>query len=401
MKITDTFILPVRNLFRRKIRSWLTMLGIIIGIAAVVSLISLSQGMREAILGQFNDLGTDKLTIQAKSLQFGPPGSGAARPLTDRDFREVKNVQGVVQGATRIIKPLKFEFDGQVKFEFAASIPDDEKERNFVYDAGKLSAESGRMLKSGEYKKIVMGNSLKSDYRLGDKIKIDGSTYDIVGFLIKKGNPFQDSAILMPERALKEIYNIKDEVSIIVVQVAKDQDINVVQDRIERALRRLRDVKEGKEDFQVQSPQQLLGTFNTILDVVQAVIIGIAAISLLVGGIGIMNTMYTAVLERIKEIGIMKAIGARNSDVLAIFLIESGLLGIVGGGIGIVIGIAFSKIVEFGATQYFGSTILKAQITLTLVLGALAFSFVVGTIAGFLPARQAAHLKPVDALRRE
>ena len=133
----------------------------------------------------------------------------------------------------------------------------------------------------------------------------------------------------------------------------------------------------------------------------QAVLVGIAAISLLVGGIGIMNTMYTSVLERTKEIGTMKAVGARNSDILLIFLMESGLLGLVGGAIGIAIGFGLGKGTEYIAGMYLGSGLLRAVFPWYLILGALAFSFIIGSLSGALPAVQASRLKPVDALRYE
>ena len=134
---------------------------------------------------------------------------------------------------------------------------------------------------------------------------------------------------------------------------------------------------------------------------VQAVLVGIAGISLLVGGIGIMNTMYTSVLERTKEIGTMKAIGAKNSDILQIFLFESGLLGLVGGTIGVVLGIGLGKSVEYIATIALDTNLVQASITLPLVFGALGFSFFIGSISGIFPAFQAAKLKPADALRYE
>ncbi|MFH1823570.1 MAG: FtsX-like permease family protein, partial [archaeon] len=138
-----------------------------------------------------------------------------------------------------------------------------------------------------------------------------------------------------------------------------------------------------------------------IFGIVQAVFIGIAAISLVVGGIGIMNTMYTAVLERTREIGIMKAVGARNRNILTLFLIESGILGLVGGAIGVLIGIGLSTGVAFVAAQALGTTFLRAVFPWYLIVGALAFSFGIGSLSGILPAIQASRLKPVDALRYE
>jgi len=144
-----------------------------------------------------------------------------------------------------------------------------------------------------------------------------------------------------------------------------------------------------------------LKSFQNIFGVIQAVLVGIAGISLIVGGIGIMNTMYTAVIERTKEIGTMKAVGARNSHILLIFLFESGLLGLVGGAIGIVIGYGLGKGAQYMATIGLGTDLLRAYFPWYLILGALVFSFLIGTLSGILPALQAAKLKPAEALRRE
>mgnify|MGYP000268169986 CR=1 FL=1 len=140
---------------------------------------------------------------------------------------------------------------------------------------------------------------------------------------------------------------------------------------------------------------------SNIFNIVQAVLVGIASISLLVGGIGIMNTMYTAVLERTKEIGTMKAIGARNSHILLLFLIESGLLGLVGGIIGVMIGVGLAKGAEYGAGIVLGNDLLRASLNPVIIFGALAFSFLIGSLSGIAPAYQASKLKPVDALRWE
>ena len=164
-------------------------------------------------------------------------------------------------------------------------------------------------------------------------------------------------------------------------------------------MRRDRGQKEGEEDFSVQTTEQLMESYSSILDIVQYVLVGIAAISLLVGGVGITNTMYTAVLQRRKEIGIMKAIGAKNSDILILFLLESGFLGLAGGIIGIIIGVSMSKGVEIISQEYMGQMALQVTFPFSLIFGAMAFSYIVGSLAGILPAMQAAKMHPVDALR--
>lgn len=179
--------------------------------------------------------------------------------------------------------------------------------------------------------------------------------------------------------------------------------MNKVAEDIEKELKKERGEKlsEKSQTFDVLTSEQLLNTFGDVLGIVQAVLVGIAAISLLVGGIGIMNTMYTAVIERTREIGTMKAVGAKNSDILMIFLFESGLLGLVGGAIGIGIGIGMGKIAEYMAADALGSNLFQAAFPWYLIAGALTFSFLIGTISGVLPALQAAKLRPADALRYE
>ena len=171
-------------------------------------------------------------------------------------------------------------------------------------------------------------------------------------------------------------------------------------ENIKEELRDSRDEDEGEETFSVQTFEQLLEQFNDILGIVSIVLIGIAAISIVVGGVGIMNTMYTSVLERTKEIGIMKAVGAKNSNIMTLFLIESGMIGLAGGMIGIGIGIGLSKIVEIVASEA-GFLPIKAYLGAPLLLGALAFSFIIGAASGTFPAMQASKMKPVDALRYE
>jgi putative ABC transport system permease protein len=173
-----------------------------------------------------------------------------------------------------------------------------------------------------------------------------------------------------------------------------------VTENIKKSLRTSRKVDKGKEDFTVQTPESLLATLNSILMIIEAVLVGIAAISLLVGGIGIMNTMYTAVLERTKEIGIMKAVGATNREIMFLFLIESGLLGLIGGLIGVLLGFGISKSVEMVAFQVYESPLIQAEFSFWLLSGALMFAFLVGSFSGWFPARQAARLNPIEALRK-
>ena len=408
--IRDYIRLALNSLRKRRLRSWLTMIGIFIGIAAVVSLISLGQGMQRAIEEQFFQLGADKLTIQTKGVATGPPGSNSDVQLTKSDLVVVQRSSGVSVATGRIVEPITIEFNGKERFLYAASLPEATDERTLVLEVANVKEQNmvyGRGLKPSDQEKVVMSvdyyNNPKFDgkpLRVGDKVLINGRGFSIIGFFKKTGNPFIDMSFVINEQPLRDLVGEPEKIGLIVAQVEEGANIGLVKQSIEKNLRNHRDVKEGKEDFEVQSAEETLDTFKTVLNIVTAVLVGIAAISLLVGGIGITNTMYTAVLERTREIGIMKAIGARNSDVLLIFLIESGMLGLAGGVIGVVIGVGLSLLVQLSATAYLGTTLIKASFPWYLILGSFAFSFGVGSLAGTMPARQASRLPPVEALRK-
>jgi len=269
-----------------------------------------------------------------------------------------------------------------------------------------LKAEKGRMLKDIDDKKIVIGNDFLDDkifgkaVKVGDSIKINNIKFEVVGILEKKGNFMLDQGIAINTDAMLNELNVnKNEVNIIAAKVKDENKIEKTQQDIEKELRKLRDVKKGEEDFTVTSPQKTLESLNSTLFAVQLFVYIIAIISLLVGGIGIMNTMYTAVLERTKEIGIMKSIGAKNSGIFSIFFIESGLMGTVGGLIGIGIGSGVAYGLAFIGRKLLSQEMIQAHISPTLIIGTLLFSFILGTLFGILPAMRASKLQPVESIR--
>ncbi len=405
--INDYFILALRSIRNRRMRSWLTMIGIFIGVAAVVSLISLGQGLRAAINEEFASFGIDKVLIQGKSAGFGPPGTLSAGKITEDDLELIKKVSGVENAAGRLLKTGNVEFNNELQARFLVSLPNKESEAQLILDANNFKIKQGRMLKDGDNDKVVVGYEyaygkvFEKPVSVGNKLLINGKKFEVVGVLDKLGDPYRDVAVMIMQDSINELLGTEKEFSVIVAQVKKGQDLNKVTEDIKKAMRKDRNQKEGKEDFEIQTPQQYLNSFNVIINMVQAVVIGIAAISLLVGSIGIMNTMYTAVMERTKVIGIMKATGARNEQILLIFLSESGLLGLAGGAIGILLGMGIGKLVEIGAKQALGSGLLRAEFPPQLIIGALVFSFLLGALSGILPAHQASKMRPVDALRYE
>ncbi len=405
-KLLDYAVLALGNLSHRKTRSFLTVLGIFIGIAAVVSLVSLGQGLTNAINSQFSAVGADKLIIQAKSATLGPPGLAASGKIEKHDLELIRKANGIEEAAGRILKPAQIEFKDKSITAYVASMPNDDS-RQIILDIANYAIESGRMLSKNDRNKVVVGNNyahrevFDKNMKLGDRIIISRAEFEVVGILKKTGSPQNDISFIINEDIMRDVFDIPEEHSAIIAKSSKNMDPIKAGENVERAMRKDRNQKEGKEDFEVQTSNQLLQSFNTILNIVQAVFIGIAAISLLVGGIGIMNTMYTSVLERTKEIGIMKAVGARNSDIMLIFLVESSVLGMIGGAVGITLGVLLSKMVEAAAAQALGTGLLKAYFPPPLIIGALLFAAILGALSGALPAYRASKLKPVDALKYE
>ena len=386
------------NFIHRKTRAWLTIIGIVIGITAIVSLISIGQGVKEAMNEQFEMMGTNKLIVMPKAFLSG------ATVLTERDLEEIRKVKGVYEAAGLVFRTTPVKYGSELKSVYLTGLPTD-KSRKIIEEMQNIKVVQGRFLERGDEKKAVVGYSLHSrkyfgkNIKIGDKLIINNQEFEVVGLLDSFGSQEDDKNVFVPMEDARAIFNDEEGLDIIYVEVSEGVNQKEVANRIERSLRKLHNVEEGSEDFDVQTSDELLRTVNSILVVVQVIFVGIASISLLVGGVGVMNTMYTAVLERVREIGVMKAVGARNVDVLLIFLIESGMLGLVGGLIGASLGVFIAKSIEKIATQQFGTALLKVHISPILIIGSILFSFVVGALSGLAPAYQASKLKPIEALR--
>ena len=404
--IRDAITLVFSNFRHRQKRSLLTIVGIFIGIAAVVSLISLGQGMNDAISKQFATVGGDKIIVQAKSSGFGPPGSLSAGQVTTKDLDAIKREQGVEIAAGRLLKVATVEFNNHQQSQFLTTLPNDQT-ANLIIEANNYKPGIGRLIRPADQGKIMIGEGLSEktlfgkSIQTGNKILINGQQFEVAGILSRLGDPARNKAIVMNENDARILLHLPEEYSVLVAKASSGTDPRELSNRLKKTLRREREEKEGRETFDIQTSDQLIQTFTTILNIVISVVVGISMISLLVGGVGITNTMYTSVVERTREIGIMKAIGATNQHILTIFILEAGILGIAGGIVGILIGIILSKTVEYEAAQAFGPSLLQASFPLPLVVGALGFSFVVGCIAGIIPALRASHLSPVEALREE
>lgn len=403
---SDLFPLVVSNLSRRKLRSWLTMIGIFIGIAAVVSLISLGEGLQNFVEAQFNILGVDVLTVNAGGSVSGPPGTGVVTPLTRDNLEALNNVPGVDTAFGRVVEAVQAEYNDQSSFVYVGSVPEGRTGDRLV-ELLNYEAEKGRLITGDDNYKVLAGNNfLESDtfgkpLRIGSRITIGGEKFEVVGIAEKKGSFITDSTILMSEENLRKVAGTpEDEYDAFAVKAKEGIEVADLKENVEKVMRDQRDVDKGEEDFTVQSNKDIQETMESTLFGVQLFIYIIAGISIVVGGIGIANTMYTAVLERQKDIGVMKSIGARNSTIFSLFFMESGFLGIVGGIIGIILGLVAAHGMAFIGKVFLQSELLSAHTPPWLLVGALLFSFLVGTISGLVPALQASKLTPVEALRQ-
>ncbi len=403
--LKDYFILAIRNLRKRKMRTWLTMLGIFISIATIFLLISLSLGLQGVVEEQFRILGTDKLFILPGTGFLGPPGSVGGVILTENDINTIKKIKGVKDYTYATIGNAKIEYNNEIKYVQVIGIP---LEKIGIFtETGAWKIEKGKELKEKGSGKILIGylygqgEVFKKPINPGNKILINEKRFEVQGITSQVGNSQDDSIILMSLDEFRELFNISERIDEIIVQADEGENILDLGDRIEKRLLSSRGVTEKTKDFDITTPEKLLEQFQTILNIITAFLAGIAAISLFVGGVGIANTMYTSVLERTREIGVMKAIGAQNKDIMMIFLIESGLLGLVGGIIGVLLGIGAGKFIEYIAINNLNTNLLKISIPLYLVAGCLLFAFFVGALSGVLPARQASKTSVVDALRYE
>ena len=378
----------------RKIRAWLTIIGIVIGIAAIFALISAGSGLENALNYQFSKMGTQHLVITPGMRVGYSVGLSLDKDMPSR----VENVKGVEYVIPIVVGNALVKYKKDENYLMVSGYD------TSVYEKGLADLDihpiQGRALKKHDRGVALLGykaakDAFDSEVTIRKKITVNGYEFKVIGILENTGTQF-DERVYLPIEEAREVLNKTDEISIIRVKVLDGFDVMEVTEKIKRELLRFYD----ENDFRVFSPSQLVSQLGTIISLVEFILAGIAAISLLVGGIGIMNAMFSSVLERTREIGVMKAVGATNKAVMLVFLLESGFLGMFGGVAGSFIGYGFSKLIEFIAKSY-GFEFLLIKFDIWLFLFCIGFAFLVGVISGLIPARRAAKLNPVDALHYE
>jgi putative ABC transport system permease protein len=402
---TDHFFLSLKNLKHRGLRTWLTLLGIFIGVTVVIALIGLGNGLKLTVEAQFGVSSLEVITVQAGGLNLGPPGSGVSNPLDLEDLEAIQKVNNVDYAIRRNLETLKLEYNDHLAIGTAIDLPEDSDEVEIFYTATDLEIFQGRRLDESDNSKILLGYNFVVDkvglekiVEAGDTVKLENKSFEVAGILAKKGSFVWDNIVVVPRRKLDDLANFGDEIDMIVVVLKNTELIDKTQEDIESVLRKTRDVKLGEEDFDVSTPAAALETVNEVLTGVQIFIVIIASLSVIIGAIGIINTMTTSVMERRKDIGIMKAIGAKNSDIFLQFLIEAGLLGLIGGLAGIILGTAVSYFGVLGIASFLGTDV-SPDFNIPLILITLAASFIIGAASGIIPAIKAAKQNPVEVIR--
>ena len=425
MRIKKALQLSLNMLIHSKLRSYLTIIGIVIGIAAVVSIISVSQGAQQQLEEQLGSLGADILTISSGfsravgaggGFRGGSPGGGGGfgefgsltasedqKNLTARDVTVLRSIVNVDSVMGTVSDRADVSYLGKT-----ASVNIQGVDTGVWEEFTTTDLYSGRYLIKGDSNSVVVGynvaNTIFEDgIQINRQVTIEGKTFKVVGILKQSGSG--DSNIYMPIARARDVLEEvgDDEFDSISVKVKDVEIVDETISEIDRKLMLSRGILQEKDkDFSVSNPAAFQETITSSLNSISLFLAAIAAISLIVGAVGIANTMFTSVLEKTKEIGIMKAIGAQNKDILLIFLFNSGLLGLVGGIGGIVLGIFGAGFIGSLAGDSFrffstGSTAFNPVI----IGGAFILSIAVGMIAGAIPAYRASRLKPVDALRYE
>jgi putative ABC transport system permease protein len=397
VNIKRTMMIVARQLSQRKLRSMLTVLGIIIGITAMISLIVLSNALETAITGQLDAFGPDEILVGARSsvgMGGGPTGTGF---LTTRDVEVLEQIPQVLDVRPIVSQTLRVSYGRDERFMSIAGYPIDGELESFL----NVNIAEGRFITEADGKAAMLGwraakQAFSREIFVGSRIRIANDTYRVIAVLEEEGSLSTDMSVIVPIDAIRDTLNDRTAVTAISVRVSPGADIDLMQERIKNTLRRYR----GQDDIETTTPAEIQEQISGFLGVVDIVILSIAIISLIVAGLGITNSLFTSVLQRTREIGTMKAVGARNSQILSIFLLESVILALIGGVLGIVIGMltGYAFITFFNIAGLFR---LEFALSWILIAEAMIFSLALGIAAGVLPALRAAKLNPVDALRYE
>ena len=397
----ETFVLSFREIRRNAMRSVLTMLGIVIGVAAVIAMVTLGGGAQQKVSNDISGLGKNLLMVIPGTRQNGPSSGGAPFKLSDVTAIE-RSIDGIEAVAPMAMSSALAVF-GNENWTTTVSGTTDAylKARQWNLADGRLFDEAEER---GGRTVCLIGSTVRTrifgqQNPLGVRLRIGPNSCEIIGLLESKGSSGfgndQDDVVILPILAYQRRVSGSDDVSMIFISARSEAAISKVQAGVEGLLRQRRHIVQGKsDDFHVQDMREIANLVETTTSLLTAFLGAVAAISLIVGGIGIMNIMLVSVTERTREIGIRLAIGAFAREVLLQFLVEAGSLSLIGGVVGIVLGLTISAV----AATFVG---IPFVFNYAIIVVAFFFSAAVGVVFGYFPARRAARLDPIEALRFE
>jgi putative ABC transport system permease protein len=390
----------LRNLKTSYGRSSLTIFSIMIGIATIFIFISFGWGIYNYVGELSGSSSADKLLIQAKGT--GAPGMDDSFKLTEDDLDAINSAAGVYDATGIYFNAVKVSQKDKNKYTFLIGL---DPSKPIMMEVSNVEVIVGRELRKGESGKVILGYNYMKDnsvfpksYSLNEYIEVNDIKMRVVGFYEEVGNPADDSQLYVSNSYFKELFPNKT-YAMFVAEV-DTTDIDKVVENVEKKLRKSRGLDEGEEDFYVQSYDELIKSFGMALNIIIGFVFLIAFISVVVSAVNTANTMITSVLERYKEIGILKAIGATNAEVFGIFLFESSFLGLLSGVIGVGIGWLLSSSAG-AALDGMGWGFLAPHFEPVLFIGLISFAVVTGAISGAVPAYKASRINTVDALRYE
>lgn len=409
--LKDNFNLAYKNIRERMSRSILTLLGIAIGIMAIISLMGLGEGMNQAVTGELSSLSDTIIVSVGQGLDIGSIFSGDGLDetngeyLTERDISDVTRIQGIKKVSTQLSGGGILRYNS---LDVAASLTGmDVNVMHISYGIEDL--ESGCLLEIGDQNKCLIGYSVAheyfdSDIAVGSRIKINGEKNVVNGIFSQYGTGgigSTDDLVLLTSRDFKKITG-QSNITSATIQVYDVTNVESIADEIEQVINE----NHGEDDFvSATTMSSILESIQNIIGIMQMMLVAIASIALVVASIGIMNTMLTSVMERTREIGIMKAIGATNKDVMLIFIIEGMLVSIVGGIFGILLGVFGSQgitgLLTAGPMAGGGGMSLTPIISIGSIGLAVGVSLVVGVLSSLYPAWKAARMSPIEAVRYE
>lgn len=389
----------LRNIAQRKVRSAFTVVSILVGIATIFIFVSFGLGLYDYIDEMTSSSSANKILIQPKSLG----GMDPAFSFSENELEAVERTSGVYEATGIYFRSIEVQKSEIKKYTYIIAY---DPKKPLIMDVFNIDIYSGRELQPGDrgvvlgYNYILPDKIFPKPYELNDNIELNRKKVKVIGFYESIGSPPDDAQVYVTNEFIRELYPNQNLSYNWLVAKADVENIERVVKDIEKNLRKERGLEEGKEDFYVQSFNEMIESYSFILDIIIGFIILIALISVFVSAINTANTMITSVLERTKEIGIMKSIGAENSEILKIFLFESSFLGFIAGALGVVLGFIFSFVLG-KIIANLGYGFLNPSFPLWLFAGCIIFAVLTGAISGVIPAIKASKVNPVEALKYE